>query len=295
MVKLKKGVFYTISGFFLVSLVLILSILVTTAIQQSNQRLTEAGGFERIISLDESLVKTINNLDNGLTITLEEQEINSEYVTLLQITEQPNQDFSDYTSNFQTNLQNLESYVESDQPEIQFDLTKLYNSTNRLSIFVKPHSLVYTHVKDSSSNRTLIKIEPPETLTDTEITIDLGNYQVNGTNILNWASTQYPGSFNFTVTVVDDFGYSESEIANIDLSRNNTFTISYTGRQAQVQIGQLCYQCIKIDHGGFNITSTFSTNLEDLGESVTVNYPTGLYTINFSNLGIYVNKTPSLL
>ena len=292
--KLKRGVFYTLAGFFLVSLVLFLSILLTITINQSNQRLTEAGGFERIIAMDDSIIKLLKDLEDGIDITLEEIISENESITNLVIIESPNQDFANYGNTFYINLQNLRDYIESDQSEIKFDINKVYNTTNKINFLIKPDNLQYTHIQEKSSNGTLIEIIAPPTLTNSIISINLNNYQVNSSNLITW-SLQNSGAFNITILLTDDVNYLETLNASIDIDNNNTFTINYNSQTAEVNVGEYCLRCITIDRGGFNITSEFSTNLDYLGETVTVNYPQGTYTMDFINLNILVNKTPRML
>ena len=184
--------------------------------------------------------------------------------------------------------------IGSEDSEIKFDINKVYNTTNKINFLIKPDNLQYTHIQEKSSNGTLIEIIAPPTLTNSIISINLNNYQVNSSNLITW-SLQNSGAFNITILLTDDVNYLETLNASIDIDNNNTFTINYNSQTAEVNVGEYCLRCITIDRGGFNITSEFSTNLDYLGETVTVNYPQGTYTMDFINLNILVNKTPRML
>ncbi|MBS3172312.1 hypothetical protein J4438_01880 [Candidatus Woesearchaeota archaeon] len=285
MVRLKKGIFFTFSAFFLVMLVVVLSLLVTKTLHQSNLRLSESGSLDRIYMLKVSLDRIISGIDDGITINLFwNDETNS---TDLTISESINTNFANYGSSFYSDMQTLSNFVEADQPEINFDLSKVYGNSEKIPIIVDPNNFRYTHINEN--NDVLLRIYPGSYLSQ----VKLGVTQLNDVGSeIDWV-TQNPGDdFVLNLTISDKNGDTTSETYLLNSTLVNTFRLN---NKMDLTIGVLCAQCVELDRSNTNITTTFIATFPYSGEMLTVNYPQGLYLMNFSNLEILVNSTPRIL
>ena len=152
-----KGIFFTFSSFFLAMLVVTLAILLSTTLKQSNSRLIESGSLERVYLLDFSLERVIRKIDNGITASLDFGSSPND--TILIISENLTTSFNNYSNNFLAEMDELASFTSTDQPEIQFDLSLISNSNEKIPLVINP-GFKYTHINDQGDNL---------------LTIDLGN------------------------------------------------------------------------------------------------------------------------
>nr|MBA4405475.1 hypothetical protein [Nanoarchaeum sp.] len=285
MVRLKKGIFFTFSAFFLVMLVVVLSLLVVKTLQQSNERLGESGSLDRLYLLKVSIDNIISKLDNGLTMDISwDTNTNS---TNLKIAETLDTDFTNYGSSFYSRMQSLSSYIQNDQQEISFDLSKVYNSTEKIPIIAEPNNFRYTHI--NQNDRVILAVYPGTYLSRVGLNIT----QTSASNpTVQWL-TQNPGSdFIFNLTLIGTNGNATTTNYALNSTSINRFLIN---NQINLTIGSLCTQCIELDRNNATISTSLVATFPYSGEMITVNYPRGLYLINFSDLNVLINNTPRIL
>jgi hypothetical protein len=279
-----KGIFLTFSGFFLVMLIVTLSLLFATTLQQSNTRLMESGSLERVYALDTSLERVISNIDNEI-----DYELYWNNATLsfdLSITEILDSNFEDYGSDFYSNFLDLVSFVESDQLEIMFYPSIIYNSEEKLPLLIKPHNFKYTHL-DQGEN--ILTVYPGTYVPYVEWSLVLPSDDL-GSGI-QW-TTQSPGDdMSFVLYVEDKDGDTDRFEQNISINSTNVFMVN----GIEIKIGELCSQCMELDRNSKEVISTFNTKFTSSPDMPTLNYPTGLYVLDFEELGIYLNSTPRIL
>jgi len=281
-----KGIFFTFGGFFLVMLVIVLSLLVATTIQQSNDRLAESGSLERLYVLDHSIQKVLSNIDNGILYKLQWSDpIN---YTVVSIIENLDEGFDDYGSNFYSEVQEFSNFVETDQPEITFELSKIYNSTNKIPIIVRPYNLEYSHINRGGKN--VVTITPNTYMSEASVSLILENSSITNTSV-NWV-TQNTGNYTLNITIIDQYSNASTSTYSLNENLLNEFIIN---NQANITIGGTCQGCIELERGNLNITLQFLTYLPYAAEQVTLTYPKGLYLINFSDIGVSMNSTPRIL
>lgn len=285
MARLNKGIFYTFGAFFLVMLVVVLSLLVTQTLHQSNDRLSESGSMDRIYMMKVSLDKLISSIDNGMNINLSwNYQTNN---TDLAISETLNTNFSDYGTDFYSEMQSLADFVESDQPEIEFDLSKVYNSTERIPIVTEPNNFRYTHINEN--NNIGLRIYPGVYLSQVQLNITQLNN--TGTNV-QWL-TQNPGNdFLLDLSIFDSNGNRTSYSYLLNSTLQNTFRIN---NRMDLKIGVLCTQCLELSRNSTPISVSFIGSFPYTGEMITVNYPRETYLIDFDNLNILINSSPRIL
>ena len=281
-----KGIFFTFGGFFLVMLVLVLSLLVVTTLQQSNTRLTESGSIERVYMLDRSLHRTIADMDNGLSAKL--QWNTGLNLSIVSIAENLDTDFDDYNSYFYSEMQELSSFVESDQPEIKFNLSLIHNSEEKNPVQVKPHDFKYTHL--NREGRNILTVYPGTYLPTAGLMVVLSNETLIDPPI-DW-TIQNPGNFTFNVTVTDNESNTSKVIEGLNPALVNEFIVN---GNINITVGALCYSCIEFDRDNSNVTISLVTYLPYAAEQVMLTYPRGLYEINFTDLGVYLNATPRII
>ena len=278
-----KGIFYTFSGFFLVMLVIVLSLLVTSTLNQSNLRLGESGSLERMYVLDASIERILSDLDNGIEITSIWDGISQE--TIFTFTETLDESFLDYNSKIIGDISDLKDYIESDQPEIQFDMSLINNSEEKVPIVVEPSKFKYTHKNKNGKN--ILTIYPGTDIYRSIIVLNLSNSTVDPADEIEWITQNAGERFLINITYYDMDNTTGSIEETINETEINQFRIG----DVIVTIGELCDNCIEIDRNNTNLTVIFGNNFGFVGEQVTVNYPRGLYVFNFSDIGIFVNST----
>jgi hypothetical protein len=281
-----KGIFFTFSAFFLVMLIVVLSLLVASALHQSNLRLMESGSIERVYDLDVSLERVIRGLDDGIDINLIWDD--STNTSILTISEFIDSDFSNYGSEFYSELVDLSNFVESDQPEISFDLDTIYNGSQKIPLRIEPIGFKYNHLE--SSGGTVLSIDPVIYVPSMSFEIYLPNTTM-GSGI-TWTTQNAGGDFEFNISVSDRSGGSDSMSQMLNSTLENRFTI---GSGITIIVGQACEQCVTLDGTTNNMNVNFSTRFFFSGETLTVNYPKGLYIMNFSGPGVYLNNSPRIL
>jgi hypothetical protein len=280
-----KGIFLTFSGFFLVMLVVTLSILVATTLQQSNDRLMESGSLERIYALDTSLERVVADLENQIDYDLYWDD--NTFAFELYLTETLNSNFNDYGSNFSSDLQSLISFVESDQQEIAFFSTAVYNSNEKLPLVVKPHGFKYTHLNQGGEN---VLVVYPQTYVS-YIEFDLVLPEDDFGSGIQWI-TQNPGDgMTFVLSVEDEDGDIDIFEQNISSDSVNEFEVG----GVDITVNGLCNRCVELDRNSREVVSTFHVSFPSSSELPTLNYPSGLYVLDFPELGIYLNSTSRIL
>jgi len=285
MARIKKGIFFTFSAFFLVMLIMVLSLLVARTLQQSNDRLVESGSLDRIYMLKVSLDSIISKLNNGLTIELDwNKNINS---TELKISETLNTNFADYGSSFYSRMQSLSTFIEADQPEIKFDLTKIYNSTEKIPIIIQPNNFRYTHI--NRNNSVILTVYPGSYLSRLDLNI---SQPTSSSSTFEWV-TQNPGNdFILDLTLIDMNGNSTTNVYNLNSTSINRFILNGL---INLTIGELCTQCIELNRNNVTISTSMVSTVPYNGEMFTVTYPRALYIINFSDLNVLINNSPRIL
>ncbi len=283
-----KGVFFTFGGFFLVMLVFVLALLVATTIHHANDRLRESGSLERLYILDHSIEKVIRDLEvvDNVSIVWSDDE----NLTTITISENLYEDFSDYKTDLETDFNELSSFVTADQPEITFNANKLFNATNRLTLLVKPNDLIYTHINEGGE--TVLMISQGTFVPVKSFIIHLRDSNLVGGSEIDWITKHSGEELLLNITVIDQNGNSYSSSDYINDSLSNEVLIN---NQIPLTVSDGCVGCIKIDRNSQNITTTFIGKLIFLGDMSTLNLPENTYSINFSNLGVYLNKSPRIL
>jgi hypothetical protein len=283
-----KGVFFTFGGFFLAMLIIVLSLLVASTLHQSNVRLAESGSLERMYVLDTSLERVMRDLDNGVTGTMYWQVLGGD--TLFWISENLDEEFSEYNSEFFSEMERLENFIESDQSEIEFDLSLINNGNEKLPLYIEPSAFEYTHLNEDG--KTILTIQPTAYIAQEIFELNLTNVTVNPLDAIDW-STSNPGEdLTLNITIHDESGYTTSIEEGLNRSKINVFEIN---NDMTLTIGELCEACVQVNRKNTNLTITFKGYFDYSGELLTFNYPQGLYTMNFSDIGIFVNATPRLV
>jgi|APSaa5957512622_1039677.scaffolds.fasta_scaffold38163_1 hypothetical protein len=282
-----KGIFFTFSAFFLVMLVIILSLLVASTLNQSNLRLGESGSLERMYALDVSIERMLADLDNGIEISSIWDGLTQE--TVFSFTETLDESFADYNSRLIANISDMKDYIEADQPEIQFDLDKISNSEEKVPILIEPSKFRYTHRNKNGKN--VLTIYPGTDIYRTLFVINLSNATVDPSDGVEWITQSAGERFMVNITYYDTDNNTDSIEELINETEVNQFRIG----DVILTIGELCDNCIELDRNNTNITVNFGNNFGFVGEQVTVNYPRGLYVMNFSDIGIFINATPRII
>jgi hypothetical protein len=279
-----KGIFLTFSGFFLVMLVVALSVLVATTLQQSNARLMESGSLERVYVLDTSLERVIADIKNQIDYDLYWDD--DTFAFELHLTETLNSNFDDYGNNFSSDLQSLISFVELDQSEITFFPSAVYNNDEKLPVVVKPHGFKYTHLNQGGET---VLVAYPRTYIP-YIEFDLVLPETDFGSGIQW-TTQNPGDgMTFVLSVEDSDGDIDTFEQNISINSTNEFEVG----GVDIIVGRLCNQCVELDRNSNEVISTLRTRFPFSSEIPTLNYPTGLYILDFRELGVYLNSTPRI-
>src|SRR3989344_4095493 len=204
MVKMKKGILFTLSLVIIVSLVLALALLNFKNVQISKERLSETGSLERLSSLSNSIAtgfKTIFNAYAGINVTRDNQSVSFEESL-------PNNNVAIFNSN----LDNYKSYLESQDKDIVLNVTMLKQD---LPLTVLPYNLIHKHTpfggdtmvfnpSQSNYNKYKIEIEPAFAITSCV-----------------WNT--YPGGTAFEL---DANAPGCDNTQNIDPTRNNTIDIN---------------------------------------------------------------------
>ncbi|MFH1376144.1 MAG: hypothetical protein ABIH25_00755 [Candidatus Woesearchaeota archaeon] len=283
-----KGSFFTLSGFLLVSLILVLSILYSQTLNQSNDRLMEAGSLERISSLERSLGRTIKEMDNGIDISLERiGEI--PILTQINITETINSSFEEYGSDFYDSILDLKSYLESDQQEIILNPDILYSPNEKIPILFKPHNIKYSHY--NSNDKINVKITTDVVSQNYELYLHLLNEKINHDRNIEWI-IQNPvnestiNKISLTIIASDYDGYTTNISKNISNTEHNQFRVS----GCEIDFNTLTPSSIDIDYDKPYIISLLTIPIA-LFEEVTANYPAGLVLMNFTEINIFKNRT----
>jgi len=278
-----KGIFFTFGALFLAMLILALSILGTSTLNQANLRLLEAGSFARVYSLDKSLQRVINNLDEGIDIlVITNNDTGNSNITL---SETLDTNFEAYNTEFLTNIENLASFIESDEEKIKFNLSLINNETEKVPLIIKPHNIKYTHMMKNNEN--FIVVYFTESIPSLGFDLTLPNSQVAS---IDWQN-DYPGSdvtFYINATGQNGITYSLEEGLSLAEGDVNKFKVGPTF--ITVKEGYL-----ELDRANTLVQSTFGASLPYLNDMVTVNYPEGLYKINFTETGIFINSTIRVL
>ncbi|MCD4759660.1 hypothetical protein K8R33_02140 [archaeon] len=273
-------------------LVLFLSLLVSTALQQSNLRILESGSLERVSLLDNSLKEVISGIDNGMTYTLERALLDGR--TIITISERINPEFSSYGNEFSAEIDELIAFIEEDQTEISFNKSLVYSNSEKIPLIVKPNNLRYTHLNKKGS--TILTIYPGTPYNTANVSLVFPDDIVDKKGI-EWIES-HTGEFILKLKVTGSNGISDYLEADvIDYKFENKFKVALSGNPNNVWIyfGRKCEKCIEVEVGTVTANSTFSTNISCTEGQQTLNYPTGLYEINFTDLGIFLNGTPRLL
>lgn len=284
-----RGSFFALSGFLLASLVLALALLFSDTLDQSNKRLMESGGLERVQMLERSLGRTIRSIDNGISLSMESVG-DPPTNTKINISELINGTFGDYGSDFYTSLLNLKASIEAEQPEITINPEVVYNSNEKIPIIFKPYNIRYTHY--SLNNKTAVRLTTDVVNYNYEINFDLLEELINQDTNISW-TIQNKSSDDFHLSVFmsakDYSGYSTFTYENISITGLNQF-----------RVGECILDINQISPTSLEVECAKATNLNlvivpiALEEMVTANYPEGLVIMNFSDLSILKNRSVRL-
>lgn len=286
-----KGMFFTVSGFFIVTIVLVLALFVSLTLLQSNERLAEAGGMERVFILDKSLESAILKMDSGINVNITKRFggfVPLPYVPYtVNITEILGEPFSLYGEDFYNELIELESHVENDQPEISIDPSIVYNSEEKIPIIIEPHDIRYTHV-DHGGDVGIEMTPMGHPLYTFDVYLHLYEEIINPETGVEWVIQNPQEGFRIVVRInaVDEEGNRANISQGISLTEVNHFRVEgcdvYFNRIAPSTYEATCDSTTLI-------TTGFSPIL--LRQMVTAGYPVGLVIFDFDTLGIYKNDT----
>ena len=289
MVKV-RGVFFTLGGFFLIMLIILMSLILSSTMHQSNLRLGESGSLERVYMLDSSLSRVLRSMDNNINISIDDSSLEK---TIVSIVESPTGLYSQYNSEFFTELTSLEADMPYglEQPEIVFYLSKITNPDEKLPLILNPHYINYSHIEEDGN--VALVIYPETYYTKIVISLYFPEDEIDSDEI-EWtvsSTNSGPGSI-FNITVSDYTGQTYSEEDYLNLDEINRFIIN---EDVEVTVGNLCYSCIKVEMKEIHIISNTTFELLPSYETTSVNYKKGLYIMNFSDIGIYLNKSVKIL
>ncbi|MBT4631150.1 hypothetical protein HOC06_02925 [Candidatus Woesearchaeota archaeon] len=269
-------------------LIILMSIILSSTMNQSNLRLGESGSLERVYMLDSSLSRVLRSMDNNINISIDDS---SPEKTIVSIVESPTGLYSQYNSEFFTELNALESFMFGEQPEIVFYLSKITNPDEKLPLILNPHYINYSHIEEDGN--VALVIYPETYYTKIVISLYFPEDEIDSDEI-EWtvsSTNSGPGSI-FNITVSDYTGQTYSEEDYLNLDEINRFIIN---EDVEVTVGNLCYSCIKVEMGEIHIISNTTFELIPSYETTSVNYKKGLYIMNFSDIGIYLNKSVKIL
>ena len=280
---MKRASFFTLSGFLLATLVLVLALLFSNALNQSSERLRESGSLDRVLSLERSMGRTISSIETGIKITKE--EVSDPPTTLtVTISEKINSSYKDYGHEFYSYLLNLKNYLEAEQSEITLNPDSIFNQNEKIPIILKPHNLRYTHY--NYSGNVGIKVITEVANYAYVLNLSLLEETINPLKDIEWI-IQNPGNEDLEIIIkAEDYeNYSTILYKNISRTETNLFRIEKCDIEfnsyGESSVDIKCDKAIKTD---LTITPIF------LDELVSLNYPKGLLMINFPKQGIYKNS-----
>lgn len=300
MVKVRKGILFTLSIFLIMSLILTLTVLMYRNTQKNEKRLLELGSMERVYDIDSSVQQGLKNIfydQTDINLGINDRKVYFEenfpheegwwkgmweWVHCIFFGRCP----------FQEQIDEFEAYIEDQGPEdIELDLGAVKES---LPLVIKPHSITYKHLPYPGN-----KIEVlPEELNFNKYQVWIRTDQEVNTENCEFPTAAEGGDFWAEIDV-DSKGTGCYFNNIIDPCQTNTFTIienqsHVSNREIDIKIGspETCGK-LSLEYEyketwpalDDTVRVTLTVN-ETKNETIKITYPNNIIGINITDLGI---------
>ncbi len=212
----KKGFFFTLSAYFLISL-LILALFVETGVSTGENTLAS-----RVYDLSNSVELSIKK------IILFYYDLNIEIVrdpdgyVNVSFNEKISRNKNDWGEEFSEKIDKFKTFVESEDEHVKLDVSLLKDK--ELPLVVQPYNFTYSR-SWATGQVTLSVSEEGVNSSGYEVTVDSGTTTIDKVQ----SNFRQPGSFLFRVVASDDLGNNFVEQSYVDPSRNHQVQIFFVG------------------------------------------------------------------
>lgn len=283
-----KGMFFATAGFFIVSLIIVLAIFVSLTVLQSTQRLAESGGLERINTLEKSLERTIASMDSGIEVSIPMIDLGNTTSTELNITETIGGTYATFRTDYYNSLLALESFIETDQPEIQIDPSVVFGLEEKIPILTGSQNIRYTHI--DNGGKVGVKVTSGFPTYYYELHLNLPEETIDSKKGIEWITQATPAGAEYHTRLIISAEDKDGSIFHFDENLSITELNQFIIGSCNLDVNQISRTSLEL-----GCDNTYGINLvlrpTLFPESLTARFPPGLVYINFSEIDIYKSRS----
>lgn len=277
----KKGFFFTLSTYFMVSFF----ILVFFA--RATFDFDETIASDRIGDLSNSITSSIKEIlyfyyDSLITITRGEDTVNVTF------SEDISRDKDEWGEEFSEKIQNFQTFVEAEDPDVKLNISLLLDK--ELPLIISPYNISYS--RSWATGHVILQISEEGTVGEGyELVINSGETEIDKVQ----SNFRQEGDFLFRVVASDNFGNNLVEQDEVDPSGNHQVQIFFAGgNKVVIDLRDDLLEIWTNNAEEISVTSTL-IGLPATDERVRVDLFSGAVMVNMSSLGAERTASVSIL